>query len=110
MHRLLNGQNARARLNLLINARNLGELVHQTQLIRGKPITLHSENIGPQYPPQMMQQQTQHLHPVDQAILDIANEYQFLPSEVRESYDKTGDMVATKARFAKMRMLINSMA
>jgi len=48
------------------------------------------------------------IHPIDQLIMDIANDHQFLPIEVRTYYDRTGDMEATKQRFAKLRMMINA--
>jgi len=49
------------------------------------------------------------IHNVEQTLTDIANEFLFLLTEVRDFYDKTGDMEGTRNRFAKMRMLINAM-
>lgn len=49
------------------------------------------------------------VHLVDQALQDIANEFQFLIGEVRTFYDKTGDMNATRDRFARMRELLDTM-
>lgn len=49
------------------------------------------------------------IFPVDQAILDIAREFQFVPTEVRAFYDRTGDLAATRQRFLKMRDIVNAM-
>jgi len=59
-----------------------------------------------QYAPQPTQPTGQQ---VEQALTDIANEFHFLFAEVREFYDKSGDLESTRGRFAKMRMLINTM-
>ncbi|KAH7883736.1 hypothetical protein F5I97DRAFT_1938415 [Phlebopus sp. FC_14] len=48
------------------------------------------------------------LHVIDQAILDIANEYRFTVQEVKEFYDKCGEMERTRTRFQKMRHLLSS--
>lgn len=48
------------------------------------------------------------LHCIDQAICDIANEFRFTVQEVKEFYDKCGEMDRTKTRFQRMRQLLNS--
>ncbi|KAF9229472.1 hypothetical protein BS17DRAFT_771511 [Gyrodon lividus] len=48
------------------------------------------------------------LHCIDQAICDIANEYRFTVQEVKEFYDKCGEMERTRTRFHKMRELLSS--
>ncbi|TDL28416.1 hypothetical protein BD410DRAFT_220818 [Rickenella mellea] len=47
-------------------------------------------------------------HLIDQAIEDIASEFSFLVKEIRAYYDQTGDMHATKERFARIRTMINA--
>ncbi|KAH8120088.1 hypothetical protein DFH11DRAFT_32037 [Phellopilus nigrolimitatus] len=49
------------------------------------------------------------MHPVDHDILAIAQEYQFTAIEVRDYYDRTRDMVATRQRFERMRVFMNTM-
>jgi hypothetical protein len=46
------------------------------------------------------------IHMLDQGIRDIAKEYRFTVEEVQEFYDKCGEMGHTKARFQKMRQLL----
>lgn len=48
------------------------------------------------------------LHCIDQAIYDIANEFRFTVQEVKEFYDKCGEMERTRTRFQRMRQLLNS--
>lgn len=48
------------------------------------------------------------LHCIDQAIHDIANECRFTVQEVKEFYDKCGEMDRTRMRFQRMRQLLNS--
>ena len=48
------------------------------------------------------------LHWIDQAIYDIANEFRFTVQEVKEFYDKCGEMDRTRTRFQRMRQLLNS--
>lgn len=48
------------------------------------------------------------LHCIDQAIYDIANEFRFTVQEVKEFYDKCGEMDRTRTRFQRMRHLLNS--
>ncbi|KAJ7597193.1 hypothetical protein C8J56DRAFT_772374, partial [Mycena floridula] len=43
------------------------------------------------------------LHLIDQTIRDIAQDYRFTIEEVKEFYERTGDMLRTQARFRKMR-------
>lgn len=53
-------------------------------------------------------QATVPLHCIDQAIYDIANEFRFTVQEVKEFYDKCGEMDRTRTRFQRMRQLLNS--
>lgn len=46
------------------------------------------------------------LHVVDQGIQDAAREFRFTIEEVREYYDKCGDMERTRNRFKKMREVL----
>ncbi|KAF9240933.1 hypothetical protein BU15DRAFT_87494 [Melanogaster broomeanus] len=48
------------------------------------------------------------LHCIDQAICDIANEFRFTVQEVKEFYDKCGEMERTRTRFQKMRQVLSS--
>jgi len=48
------------------------------------------------------------LHCIDQAIYDIADESRFTVQEVKEFYDKCGEMDRTRTRFQKMRQLLNT--
>ncbi|KAF8441484.1 hypothetical protein L210DRAFT_3537300 [Boletus edulis BED1] len=48
------------------------------------------------------------LHCIDQAICDIANEFRFTVQEVKEFYDKCGEMDRARTRFQKMRQLLNT--
>jgi hypothetical protein len=48
------------------------------------------------------------VHCIDQAIYDIANEFRFTVQEVKEFYDKCGEMDRTRTRFQRMRHLLNS--
>ncbi|KAI9572819.1 hypothetical protein HD554DRAFT_2202662 [Boletus coccyginus] len=48
------------------------------------------------------------LHCIDQAICDIANEFRFTVQEVKEFYDKCGEMDRTRTRFQRMRQLLNT--
>ncbi|KIJ68276.1 hypothetical protein HYDPIDRAFT_106448 [Hydnomerulius pinastri MD-312] len=48
------------------------------------------------------------LHCIDQAICDIASEFRFTVQEVKEFYDKCGEMERTRTRFQKMRHLLSS--
>ncbi|KAI6153451.1 hypothetical protein BKA82DRAFT_1002271 [Pisolithus tinctorius] len=50
------------------------------------------------------------LHIIDQAICDIAHEYRFTVEEVKEFYDKCGEMERTRARFRKMRELLSTIS
>lgn len=50
------------------------------------------------------------LHVIDQAICDIAHEYRFTVEEVKEFYDKCGEMERTRARFRKMRELLTTIS
>ncbi|KAI0757111.1 hypothetical protein C8Q80DRAFT_78601 [Daedaleopsis nitida] len=49
------------------------------------------------------------LHPIDQAVRDIAIEFRFTVEEVQEYYDKCGDPERTKNRFKKMRDVLNAL-
>ncbi|RPD63051.1 hypothetical protein L226DRAFT_549322 [Lentinus tigrinus ALCF2SS1-7] len=49
------------------------------------------------------------LHPIDQAVQDIAKEFRFTVEEVQEYYDKCGDPERTKNRFKKMRDVLNTL-
>ncbi|KAI0724440.1 hypothetical protein C8T65DRAFT_704308 [Cerioporus squamosus] len=49
------------------------------------------------------------LHPIDQAVHDIAKEFRFTVDEVQEYYDKCGDPERTKNRFKKMRDVLNAL-
>jgi len=46
------------------------------------------------------------IHILDHTIRDIAKEYRFTVEEVKEFYDKCGEMGRTKERFRKMRELL----
>ncbi|KAH0838438.1 hypothetical protein J3R83DRAFT_6749 [Lanmaoa asiatica] len=48
------------------------------------------------------------LHCIDQAIYGIANEFRFTVQEVKEFYDRCGEMDRTRTRFQRMRQLLNS--
>ncbi|KAI0348637.1 hypothetical protein BDW22DRAFT_1350886 [Trametopsis cervina] len=48
------------------------------------------------------------LHVFDQAILDIASQYRFTVDEVKEYYDRCGDLNRTTRRFARLREIIMS--
>lgn len=50
------------------------------------------------------------LHVIDQAISDIASEYRFTVQEVKEFYDKCGEMQRTRARFRKMRLVLSTIS
>ena len=50
------------------------------------------------------------LHVLDRALLDIANECRFLIDEVREYYDRYGDIERTRNRFKKMRDVLSTLA
>lgn len=50
------------------------------------------------------------LHVIDRAVLDIAAEFRFTPAEVKEYYDKCGDVVRTRNRFRKMREVLLNLA
>ncbi|KAL4064968.1 hypothetical protein V8B97DRAFT_1195606 [Scleroderma yunnanense] len=50
------------------------------------------------------------LHVIDQAISDIANEYRFTVQEVKEFYDKCGEMERTRVRFRRMRQLLSTIS
>jgi len=50
------------------------------------------------------------LHVIDQAISDIASEYRFTVQEVKEFYDKCGEMERTRARFRKMRLILSNIS
>lgn len=49
------------------------------------------------------------LHPIDQAVRDIAIEFRFTVEEVQEYYDRCGDPERTKNRFKKMRDVLNAL-
>ncbi|PSR85872.1 hypothetical protein PHLCEN_2v5348 [Hermanssonia centrifuga] len=49
------------------------------------------------------------LHVVDQAVQDIADEYRFTVGEVKEYYDKCGDVDKTRNRFRKMREILSNL-
>ncbi|EJF66601.1 hypothetical protein DICSQDRAFT_45905 [Dichomitus squalens LYAD-421 SS1] len=49
------------------------------------------------------------LHPIDQAVQDIAREFRFTTEEVQEYYDKCGDPERTRNRFKKMRDVLNAL-
>lgn len=49
------------------------------------------------------------MHPIDRAIFDIAQEFHFVPDEVRAWYEKTRDLNATRLRFGRMRAVLNTM-
>lgn len=49
------------------------------------------------------------LHPIDQAVLDIANEYLFTVEEVKEFYDKCGDAERTRNRFQRFREVLSQL-
>ncbi|KAM6498253.1 hypothetical protein JOM56_006201 [Amanita muscaria] len=46
------------------------------------------------------------IHLIDQSIRDIAKDYRFTVEEVQEYYDKCGEMGRTRARFQRMRELL----
>jgi hypothetical protein len=46
------------------------------------------------------------IHLIDQNLLEIAKEFRFTPAEVKEYYDKCGEMGQTRARFQEMRQLL----
>ncbi|KAI0029612.1 hypothetical protein K488DRAFT_56018, partial [Vararia minispora EC-137] len=49
------------------------------------------------------------LHVVDQSIQDIAREFRFTVEEVQQYYDKCGAMERTRARFNKMRQMLDAL-
>lgn len=49
------------------------------------------------------------LHPIDQAVQDIARQFRFTTEEVQEYYDKCGDPERTRNRFHKMRDTLNAL-
>ncbi|KAI0735284.1 hypothetical protein C8Q76DRAFT_610690 [Earliella scabrosa] len=49
------------------------------------------------------------LHPIDQAVRDIAKDFRFTLEEVQEYYDKCGDAERTRNRFKKMRDVLNAL-
>ena len=49
------------------------------------------------------------LHPIDQAVQDIAREFRFTSEEVQEYYDRCGDPERTRNRFTKMRDVLNAL-
>ncbi|KAI5121324.1 hypothetical protein M0805_003791 [Coniferiporia weirii] len=49
------------------------------------------------------------LNPIEEEILGIANDLQFLPAEVHAYYDRTQDIVATRQRFERVRALMDTM-
>ena len=49
------------------------------------------------------------LHVVDQAVLDIAKEFRFTVDEVKEYYDKCGDVNRTRNRFRRMREVFSQL-
>ena len=46
------------------------------------------------------------LHVVDQVVFDIARRFRFTTEEVKEYYDKCGEMERTRTRFQQMRQLL----
>lgn len=46
------------------------------------------------------------MHIVDQSLLQIAHDFRFTVVEVKEYYDKVGEMERTRTRFQKMRELL----
>jgi hypothetical protein len=46
------------------------------------------------------------LHVIDQAVLGIAREFRFTVEEVKEYYDRCGDVDRTRNRFRRMRELL----
>lgn len=52
---------------------------------------------------------TNGLYVVDHAVLAIANEFRFTGEEVKEYYDKCGDMNRTRDRFRRMRQWLADM-
>ncbi|EMD41779.1 hypothetical protein CERSUDRAFT_102174 [Gelatoporia subvermispora B] len=49
------------------------------------------------------------LHVVDRALQDVASDYRFTVEEVREFYDKCGDVERVRAKFKKMRDTLNAL-
>ncbi|KAI1797775.1 hypothetical protein LXA43DRAFT_876670 [Ganoderma leucocontextum] len=49
------------------------------------------------------------LHPIDQAVQDIARGFRFTTEEVQEYYDRCGDPERTRNRFKKMRDTLNAL-
>ncbi|CAL1696051.1 unnamed protein product [Somion occarium] len=49
------------------------------------------------------------LHVIDQGIQDLAREFRFTIEEVREYYDKCGDMERTRNRFKRMREVLQAL-
>ena len=49
------------------------------------------------------------LHPIDQAVRDIAKDFRFTVEEVQEYYDKCGDAERTRNRFKRMRDVLNAL-
>ena len=46
---------------------------------------------------------------MDKALQDIANDYRFTEGEVREFYDKCGDVERVRSKFKKMRDALNAL-
>lgn len=49
------------------------------------------------------------LHVVDQVILDVARRFRFTVAEVKEYYDRCGDLNRTTNRFARMREVLTNL-
>ena len=49
------------------------------------------------------------LHVVDQAIIDIARHFRFTTEEVKEYYDRCGDINRTTNRFRRMREVLTNL-
>lgn len=60
-------------------------------------------------PPDSSSAQLSTLHVVDQAIYDIAQQFRFTTEEVKEYYDKCGDINRTTNRFRKMRQVLTNL-
>lgn len=54
-------------------------------------------------------QQLTILHVIDQAILAIAAQFRFTTEEVKQYYDRCGDINRTTNRFRRMREVLNSL-
>lgn len=46
------------------------------------------------------------MHVIDQTLREIAKDFRFTLEEVKEFYDKSGDMSRTKRRFQRMREVL----